>query len=90
MKGFVIKIELYGKDPEISRKLIIPEKTTFTELQKIIKKLFTFSNELANGFWTNTTLLSYIDPKNFLVEKSSIRTFILKTDISMKDGMKSA
>lgn len=69
MKGFVIKIELYGKQPEISRKLIIPEKTTFTELQKIIKKLFTFSNELANGFWTNTNLLGYIDPKNFLVEK---------------------
>lgn len=38
MKGFVIKIELYAREPEISRKLIIPEKTTFTELQKIIKK----------------------------------------------------
>ena len=69
MKGFVIKIELYGRKPEISRKLIIPEKTTFMELQKIIKKLFTFSDKPGNGFWTNTALLSYIDPKNFLVEK---------------------
>ena len=69
MKGFVIKIGLYGIQPEISRRLVLPEKTTFTELQKIIKKLFTFSDELARGFWTNTNLLSYINPKNFLVEK---------------------
>lgn len=89
MKGFVIKIELYGKQPEISRKLIIPEKTTFTELQKIIKKLFTFSDKLDNGFWTNTTLLSYIDPKNFLVEKYIHQNLYLKTDIAMKNGMKS-
>ncbi len=60
MKGFAIKIELYGIQQEISRRLVLPEKTTFTELQKIIKKLFMFSNELANGFWMNTNLLRYI------------------------------
>ncbi|SDA45115.1 plasmid pRiA4b ORF-3 family protein [Methanobrevibacter millerae] len=75
MKGFEIKIQLYGIYPQISRELILPEKTTFPEFQKIICKLFSLDNETPLGFWHDTEFDGYIDPKNFLVEKYIYQKF---------------
>lgn len=69
MKGFCIKIQLHGIFPEISRDLILPEKTTLPQFTKIIKKLFTFDDEGAFEFWLSPEYHGYIPEKNFLIEK---------------------
>ena len=45
MKGYDVSFELEGCVQEFSRRVILPEKLSFKELEKIIKTVFSFSGE---------------------------------------------
>ena len=50
MKGYELNIVLEDSFPEISRKIIIPEKTKLYQLEKIMLKAFSLSDDTLYRF----------------------------------------
>ena len=54
MKGYQLKITIKGSSPPIWRRVIVPEKISFEDLDNVIEYIFG---------WTHDHLFSFVIPK---------------------------
>lgn len=81
MKAFDVKIILKDSYPETSREVLIPQKITFRELDKVICSLFGLKDRGSSDFTLSYDWATLLKKDDYLVEKYIGQKFMLQLQI---------
>lgn len=76
MKGYDVSFELYGCVSEISRRVILPERLSFAQLEDIIISVFGFSTKRYSEFNFKDSEMSIDSKSNILIDRYITRPII--------------
>lgn len=87
MKAFDVKIILKDSYPETSREVLIPQKITFRELDKVICSLFGLKDRGSSDFTLDYDWATLLKKDDYLVEKYMGKNYASTTNLNPNCGL---